>query len=210
VGDGFAGQPDRQGLLRVLAAEPHLDPLIRTVLITLALVAAVVLVVAFVALLKLYRIPSSSMEPTFRCAQPAPGCTGDRSDRVAALRVEWPFDSVGRGDIVAFETPPRARELCGAGGTFVARIVALPGETWAQREGIVFVDGRRLEEPYVEDERRDRQSYPARKIPSGHYFVQGDNRGQSCDSRVWGPLPEPNLVAKALLTYWPPSRIALR
>jgi signal peptidase I len=167
-------------------------------------------VVAFVALLKLYRIPSSSMEPTFLCAKPAPGCTGGRSDRVAALRVEWPFDSVGRGNIVAFETPPRARDLCGAGGTFVARIVGLPGETWAQRAGVVFIDGRRLEESYVDDDRRDRQSYPERRIPSGYYFVQGDNRSQSCDSRVWGPLPKRNLVAKALLTYWPPSRIALR
>jgi signal peptidase I len=174
------------------------------------LVAAVVLVIAFVAVLKLYRIPSSSMEPTFRCAKPAPGCTAGRSDRVVALRVEWPFESVGRGDIVAFETPPSARRLCGASGTFVARIVGLPGETWAQRAGVVFIDGRRLEESYVDDARRDRQSYPARKIPSGHYFVQGDNRAQSCDSRVWGPLPERNLVAKALLTYWPPSRIALR
>jgi signal peptidase I len=210
MGNGFARQPDRQGLLRVLAAEPDLDPLIRNVLFALALVAAVVLAVAFVTLLKLYRIPSSSMEPTFRCARPAPGCTADRSDRVAALRVEWPIEGVGRGDIVAFNTPPRAPQLCGAGGTFVGRIVGLPGETWAQRSGFVFIDGRRLEEPYVDAERRDRQTYRSRRIPPGHYFVQGDNRGQSCDSRIWGPLPEKNLLAKALLTYWPPGRIALR
>jgi signal peptidase I len=210
LGNGFARQPDRQGLLRVLAAEPDLDPLIRNVLFALVLVAAVVLVVAFVALLKLYRIPSSSMEPTLRCARPAPGCTADGSDRVAAVRIEWPVEGVGRGDIVAFETPPLAEQRCGVGGTFVARIVGLPGETWAQRSGVVFVDGRRLDEPYVDDARRDRETYRARRIPPGHYFVQGDNRARSCDSRIWGPLPEKNLVAKALLTYWPPSRIALR
>ena len=150
------------------------------------------------------------MEPTLRCGGPAPGCTGDRSDRLAAVRVEWPFEGVGRGDIVAFETPSRARVLCGAGGTFVARIVGLPGERWAQRDGIVFIDGRRLDEPYVRDERRDRQTYRSRSIPSGQYFVQGDNRSQSCDSRVWGALPAKNIVAKAFLTYWPPSRIGLR
>jgi signal peptidase I len=163
-----------------------------------------------VALLKLYRIPSASMEPTLRCARPAPGCTAGASDRVAAVRAEWPFGDVDRGDIVAFRTPPLAEQRCGVGGTFVGRIVALPGETWAQRSGVVFVDGRRLVEPYVDDARRDRETYRPRKVPPGHYFVQGDNRGQSCDSRIWGPLPKANLVAKAVLTYWPPGRIALR
>ncbi|MDQ3822166.1 MAG: signal peptidase I [Actinomycetota bacterium] len=184
--------------------------MIRTLVFGILVLAAVALAVAFVAMLKLYRIPSASMEPTLRCARPAPGCTADTSDRVAAIRVEWPFESVDRGDIVAFRTPELARQRCGAGGTFVARIVALPGETWAQRSGLVFVDGRRLEEPYVEDRRRDRETYRPRRVPLGHYFVQGDNRGQSCDSRIWGPLPERNLVAKAVLTYWPPGRIAVR
>jgi signal peptidase I len=210
VGDGFARPADRQGLLRLLAAESDLVALIRTLLFSLLLVAAVVLVVAFVTLLKLYRIPSASMEPTLRCARPGPGCTADRSDRVAALRLEWPFEDVERGDIVAFRTPPLAEQRCGAGGTFVGRIVGLPGEAWSQRAGFVFVDGRRLDEPYVDDERRDRESYRTRRIPPAHYFVQGDNRGQSCDSRVWGPLPERNIVAKALLTYWPPGRIGFR
>lgn len=171
---------------------------------------AVVLVAASLTLLKLYRIPSASMEPTFQCARPSPGCTAERSDRVAALRVDWPFDDVERGDIVAFRSPPLVETRCGVGGTFIARVVALAGETWAQRRGEVFVDGRPLDEPYVDDGRRDTRTYPARKVPPGHLFVQGDNRAQSCDSRVWGPLPERNLVAKALLTYWPPSRISLR
>ena len=165
---------------------------------------------ALVALLKLYRIPSSSMEPTLRCAKPAAGCSAERSDRVAALRVEWPFEGVGRGDIVAFRTPPLAEERCGAGGTFVGRIVGLPGEVWAQRAGVVLIDGRRLDEPYLDADRRDRETYRTRRIPPGHYFVQGDNRAQSCDSRVWGPLPAKNVVAKALFTYWPPNRIGLR
>ena len=168
------------------------------------------LLAAFLALVKLYRIPSSSMEPTLRCARPAPGCTAGRSDRLAALRVDWPFEDVDRGDVVAFNTPPSAERLCGVGGTFVGRIVGLAGETWAQRSGRVYIDGRPLEEPYVDNRRRDGETYRARRVPPGHVFVQGDNRSQSCDSRIWGPLPARNIVAKALLTYWPPSRIALR
>lgn len=167
--------------------------------------------VAFVTLLKLYRIPSSAMEPTLRCARPGPGCTAERSDRVAALRVEWPFDDVERGDIVFFRTPAAARRRCGTGGTFVKRVVGLPGETWEQRNGVVYIDGRKLEEPYLRSDLRDvRNSYPRRRIPRAHVFVLGDNRSQSCDSRVWGPLLEANLVAKAFVTYWPPGRIALR
>jgi len=210
VGDGRAGRSDRQGVLHVLAAEQALDALIRTVVFSLVLVAAVVLVVAFVAVLKLYRIPSSGMEPTLRCAKPDPGCTAGRSDRVAALRVEWPFEGVGRGDVVFFDTPARAVERCGAGGTFVKRIVGLPGETWAERDGVILIDGRPLEEPYVQTARRGGRRTSPQRIPPGHYLVLGDNRVQSCDSRVWGPLPAKNIVAKALLTYWPPGRIAFR
>jgi signal peptidase I len=184
---------------------------IRTLLFAFVLVAAVVLAVAFVALLKLYRIPSSAMEPTLRCARPAPGCTAERSDRVAAVRIEWPFDDVARGDIVFFKTPSQAVERCGSGRTFVKRVVGLAGETWAQRGGFIYVNGRKLEESYLPPERRDvSTTYPARRIPPRHLLVLGDNRSQSCDSRVWGPLPEKNLVAKALLTYWPPGRITFR
>lgn len=168
------------------------------------------LAAAFVTLLKLYRIPSSAMEPTLRCARPDPGCSAKRSDRVAAVRLDWPFEGVGRGDVVFFRTPPQAKERCGSGGTFVERVVGLPGEIWAERTGVIFIDGRPLDEPYVDDEHRDERRSPPRRIPPGHYLVLGDNRVQSCDSRVWGPLPKKNIVAKALVTYWPPGRIAFR
>ena len=90
------------------------------------------------------------------------------------------------------------------------RIIGLPGETWSMRNGFVFIDGKRLEEPYIKPGRRDRESYPAQKIPEGSYFVMGDNRAQSCDSRRWGSLPEGNLIGKVFAVYWPPNRISLR
>ena len=167
-------------------------------------VLAVALVAAALALLKAYRIPSSAMEPTLRCAQPQPGCSAAASDRVLAYRLVL-GKTAGRGDIVTFELPPRGVERCGARGIFVKRVVALPGERVSGRDGRVFVDREALDEPYVKN--RGDDSFRATVVPRDHYFVLGDNRSLSCDSRVWGPLPRENLEARLLARYWPPSRI---
>jgi signal peptidase I len=168
--------------------------------------AVVVLLAALLSLFKLYRIPSSAMEPTLRCAPPAPGCTAAEQDRVLALRYVFRKEPE-RGDIVAFTTPGRAIAQCGAGGTYVKRIIALPGETLELRNGFVHVDGRRLNEPYLRDVRRDRDTRSPETVPDDSYFVLGDNRTQSCDSRVWGALPADMLIAKVVLRYWPLSRL---
>jgi signal peptidase I len=157
-----------------------------------------------------YRIPSSSMEPTLHCAGPGLGCTGRFSDRVLANRFIYHFTDPKRGDVVVFETPKRARDDCGAEGTFVKRIVGLPGERWEMRNGSVFIDGRRLREPYIPRARRATDTIEPKRIPGGHYYVLGDNRGTSCDSRVWGPLPRANLIGKVFAVYFPPRRIGFR
>ena len=157
-----------------------------------------------------YRIPSSSMEPTLHCAGGAVGCTARFSDRVLANRFIYHFTDPARGDIVVFKTPQLARRNCGAGGTFVKRIVGLPGETWEMRNGMVHINGRRLEEPYITSERRDLDTRPPERIPADRYFVMGDNRSQSCDSREWGALPRANLIGKVFAIYFPPRRIGLR
>ncbi len=174
--------------------------------ITIALaVAAVLAIKAWVV--NPYRIPSSSMEPTLHCSEPLPGCEADFSDRVLANRFIYHFKDPERGDIVVFETPPEALERCGAGGTFVKRLVALPGETVEIREGIVFIDGTQIEETYIEEGSRDSANYGPQTIPDGHYFMMGDNRSQSCDSRVWGAVPRENLIGEVFAIYWPPQRI---
>jgi signal peptidase I len=176
------------------------------------IVAAVAIVLAIKQwVVNPYRIPSASMEPTLHCARGGESeCTARFSDRVLANRFIYRFVDPKRGDIVVFETPRHAQRECAASGTFVKRIVALPGESWEMRDGRVFINGSRLEEPYVTADRRDGDTQPPKKIPDDHYFVMGDNRGSSCDSRVWGPLPRASLIGKVFAVYFPPRRIGLR
>jgi signal peptidase I len=157
-----------------------------------------------------YRIPSSSMEPTLHCARPLDGCIARWSDRVLANRFVYHFREPKRGDVVVFETPPRALEQCGAGGTFVKRIIALPGETWRMEAGQVYIDGKRLIEPYIKSERRSADDKAPHKVRSGHYIMLGDNRIHSCDSRAWGEVPRDNIIGKVFAVYWPPDRIGFR
>src|SRR5205823_9582284 len=81
-----------------------------------------------------YRIPSPSMEPTLHCARPEPGCEASRSDRVLANRFIYHFRDPKRGEIVVFHSPQAAKAAC-TGGIFVKRIIGLPGEVWAERNG---------------------------------------------------------------------------
>lgn len=164
-----------------------------------------------------YRIPTSSMEPTLHCARPGPGCQAKFSDRVLADRVSLHFRDPRRGEIIVFDTPERAREACSAtsgASVFVKRLIGLPGETVREdRRGYIWVNGKRLEEPYIRPERRreDRQqSGKSWRVPKGHYFFMGDNRGQSCDSREWGAVPRDNLIGPVFMTYWPPNRLSFR
>jgi len=174
-------------------------------------VALVFLVEAEVA--KPYRIPSASMEPTLACARPGDGCTAHFSDRVIACRICYRLDSPSRGQIVVFQTPPSAAAVCGEGGVYVKRLIGMPGDTVHEDDnGFVWVDGKRLSEPYVTAAARAADvKYRGRTwhVPSGSYFMLGDNRGDSCDSRAWGFVPRSNLIGPVVLTYFPPTRISI-
>jgi len=156
-----------------------------------------------------YRIPSSSMEPTLHCARPGPGCMAHFSDRVLACRICLDFGNPSRGDIIVFRTPPKAEQKCGEGGTFVKRLIGLPGETVSENDGFVYINGKKLNEPYIAQGHRDTQT-GRWTVPKGQYFFMGDNRAQSCDSRQWGSVPRGNLIGTVFFVYWPPNRIGFR
>jgi signal peptidase I len=175
--------------------------------------AAIVFVLVFQAeVAKPYRIPSPSMEPTLHCAKPVEHCEGRFSDRVIANRLAYRFRDPERGEIVVFGAPATA-DRCAqddGGSTFVKRIIGLPGEVVSAREGVIHIDGERLVEPYVAPSRRGHETGTWQRIAPGHYFVLGDNRTRSCDSRTWGTVPRHSLVGPVMLTYWPPKRVSFR
>jgi signal peptidase I len=158
---------------------------------------------------KPYRIPSSSMEPTLHCAKPGSFCEAQISDRVLVNRLAYRFGSPKRGQIVVFKAPAAAARCGGGdgGSTFVKRLIGLPGDLVSERDGLISINGKPLREPYVDPALRDHRTGVWR-VPPGHYFFLGDDRVNSCDSRVWGPVPRGSLIGPVVLTYWPPQRIA--
>jgi signal peptidase I len=166
-----------------------------------------------------YRIPSSSMEPYLNCAKPGPGCLGNSSDRVLACRICLDFSNPSRGDVVVFNTPKAAVTDCGEGGTFVKRIIGLPGETVREdRKGFIWIRGpnssvfHKLNEPYISAQARELDNHKGEHwhVPEGDYFMMGDNRSESCDSRQWGPVPRKDLIGTVFFVYWPPDRIGFK
>ena len=179
------------------------------VLGVLALAALGLMLLLVTGTVKIYSVGSSTMEPTLHCARPTPGCEATRKDRFLVLTR---FVSYGRGDIVTFEPPPKAEAVCRTAGAYVKRIVGLPGESVEirirNRAAIVYVGGRRLGEPYIVQNRRGIGPEKTFRVPQDHYFVMGDDRLRSCDSRLWGAVPRENLSGKVFMIYWPPQRIS--
>ena len=166
---------------------------------------------------KPFRIPSGSMEPTLHIGQ-----------RVLVDRVTGHFGDPGRGDIVVFHPPkgsesngekcgvPRpSNEACPVGTkaradtNFIKRVVAVPGDRLKIMDNHAYVNGKRQADgfanltPCTDVCNLQKQI----TVPPGQFFMMGDNRGQSDDSRDWGPVPKKWIIGEAFFTYWPPDRI---
>jgi signal peptidase I len=177
--------------------------------VTLAVAAVVVLAVE-VEVAQPFRVPTSSMEPTLHCAKPGVGCTGSLNDRVIVAKIVYRFRNPERGEIAVFHAPPEAKERCTEGGTYLKRVIGLPGEQISERDGFFYVDGRKLNEPYVTQFERDSVTKTWPRLGKGEYFMMGDNRLGSCDSRTWGPVSRSAFIGPVVATYWPPTRWTVR
>jgi signal peptidase I len=163
-------------------------------LIAIALTLAL-LIRTFIAEPRL--IPSESMYPTLH--------TGDR---LVVEKVSYRFHPPETGDIVVFETPPELqRRGYDKNQAFIKRIIGKPGEVISVANGKVYLNGQPLQEDYIAEP--PNQPFPTVKIPEDEFFVMGDNRNDSNDSRYWGFLPQQNLIGRATFRFWPLDRIGL-
>lgn len=159
-------------------------------------------------LFQAFYIPSPSMEPTLH------GCTGCDNDRILVNKLSYKLHSINRGDIVVFSTPPGEED--NAVKDLVKRVIALPGETIESRGDRVWItqvgrtQAQQLDEPYVNKNcvasHQVAQNLHKTTIPAGYYFVMGDNRCESHDSRAFGAIKGSTIVGRAFVRIWPPSR----
>jgi signal peptidase I len=158
------------------------------------LVVSFALVFGFVRpfVVEAFWIPSGSMIPTLQI-----------NDRVLVNKFIYRFTEPSRGDIVVFES------VDDPDTDLIKRVVGLPGDRVAVRSGRLVVNGEPQKEPFTNKKFPDTSFFAATTVPKNHVFVMGDNRANSQDSRVFGPLPKENIEGEAFLRFWPVDRIGL-
>ena len=199
------GPPGVQNAPDAPPANPHPTRWIKeAVIVVVIAVLVAVLLRAFVV--QTFFIPSGSMEPTLQIG-----------DRILVNKLSYHLHAVDRGDIVVFSRPPT--ENCGGPtvNDLVKRVIGLPGNIISVSGGYVYIDGKRLDETWLPaSEQGVTVAGPAGnssnlvrpyRVPTNDYFVMGDNRTDSCDSRYWGPISKSLIVGKVELRVWPLSSL---
>lgn len=158
---------------------------VREIVETLVLTAIIFLGVR--VLIQNYKVEGFSMVPTL-----------DDGQYLLINKIGMHFHQPDRGDIIVFQYPLDPSK------SFVKRVIARPGDTVEIRDQQTIVDGKVLKEPYIRNP--ENGFYPRTVVPPGEYFVMGDNRNNSSDSRAWGMLPEKDIIGEAWISYWPPQR----
>ena len=144
-------------------------------------------------------IPSESMVPTLEI-----------NDRLIVEKISYLFHPPERGDIIVFSPPAAVSQACGGSANisqeaFIKRVIGLPGDKVEVRDGTVFINSQPLSEPYIAEPPRNVTK--PQLVPPNSYFVMGDNRNNSCDSRYWGEVPRQNIIGHATFRFFPFNRI---
>jgi signal peptidase I len=146
---------------------------------------------------QVFSVPTTSMVPAI-----------DVHDRILVLKAFFNWHQLREGDVVVFTHPPLDQCPGPAGDDLVKRVVALPGQTIYSAGGILYVDGRRLSEPYLPPDDPPGPPIPGATrqdpfhVPPGEFYVMGDNRGISCDSRYWGPIKGTSIIGRVVILWW--------
>ena len=146
---------------------------------------------AFIAFLVFYQpvqVEGTSMLPLLK-----------NHERIVVNKIAYHVESIQRGDIIVFRYPLDPAQ------SFIKRVIGLPGDWVGIRDGKVYVNGRRLTEPYVLPAYLDDETYAPVHVAPGHYYVLGDHRDFSNDSREWGTVARKYIYGKAVFAYWPLS-----
>lgn len=151
-------------------------------------VGTAVLIVVF--LYQPVKVEGTSMLPELR-----------DQERIFVNKFVYRIENISRRDIVVFWYPRDTSK------SYIKRIIGMPGDKVEIRKGVVFVNDHRIEEPYLVPEYEDHRSFPPVYVDDAHYYVLGDHRNQSNDSRMWGLVPENYIYGKAVFRYWPMSKI---
>jgi signal peptidase I len=171
---------------------------IRTIIewVVLLVIAVVVALLVRTYVVQTYYIPSGSMEPTLQVG-----------DRILVVKAAYRFTSPAIGDVIVFKAPAAEASQCDSPSVpdLVKRIIATPGDTISSKGNTIYVMGHALVQDWQHVEPLG-TPIELRVIPPNHYFVMGDNHPDSCDSRVWGTVPRSDIIGKAVLIFWPPSR----
>ena len=164
--------------------------MVRELLETAVLTIAIFLIVRVA--LQNFKVEGDSMFPNLH-----------NGEYILVNKVDCMIHSPGRGDIIVFQATPAHQP----DKDFIKRVIGLPGETVAVHNQAVWINGKRLNEPYIKTP--PEYTYPASKVPPDDYFVLGDNRNNSQDSHLWGWLPRKYIIGKAWISYWPPKDMHL-
>jgi signal peptidase I len=184
---GEALQPEHADPTPPPAAPSHLRLWMRDVLVS---VAASFMIITF--LYQPVRVEGTSMQPELR-----------DQDRLFINKFAYRFESISRGDVVVFHYPRDPEK------SYIKRVIGLPGDSLRIDDGRVYVNGQRIDESYVPKRYRDARSMPEIVVPQGEYFVMGDHRSISSDSRDFGPVDRDLIYGKAAFIYWPADNMGV-